>query len=806
MTKSRLIPGAVLSVMRDGVALAFFAVPTMFAVFAALALLAVPAQAQNFRPEYNELYDDTRVATIRITIDPALLDSILAPGNEESDVEHPASFEYDDGTTVETVEQVGFRLRGNTSRYSAKKSYKVSFNTFVKGQKFKDVEKLNLNGEHNDPSIVRSKLAWDLFQEYGVAASREAHVRLYINDAYFGLYANVEHIDEQFLQSRFGDDSGNLYKCLYPADLSYLGPTADSYRPTDPDRRPYDLKLKDSDLEGYDDLAEFIDVLNNTSDALFVDEITRVFDVNGFLRALAVDIVTGSWDDYWYLQNNYYLYSNPRTGLFEYIPYDFDNTFGIWWDGIESGLDWGTRNIYNWGSQSQPRPLTDRILAVPSFVNRLTYFVQELLATSYIPADLSTRIDELHTLITPAAEQDTFRTLDYGWTISDFHDSYTQALGAHVTYGLKPFIETRYSSALSQLSPGFIRPVILDAYYEPLAPSSAEPVQFFATVLDDAEGLTAVLEYTINGETNTLPMHDDGMGPDKSAGDGIYSVELPPTEETVTMTYRFGATDATDRSSFSNMRTVQIGYTGLPLFINELMASNDTTVADAFGDFDDWVEVYNGGTDPINLSGLYFSDNLSNPDKWAAPDTVIAPGTFVMLWLDDEEDQGPLHLPFKLSAGGEQFGIFNSDEEIIDAVTFGEQETDIAYGRTVDGAGRFEYLDRATPAGSNGTGTGTVTEPTRPVANSIQLEAFPNPFNDGITVRVHNQNREGVRLEIYDVLGRFVAGRDVPLTSRADVRWNGRAASGAAVGAGLYLLRLVDSSGQVVASRSAIRQ
>src|SRR5690606_9124917 len=117
------------------------------------------------------------------------------------------SFEYDDGSNVETVDLIGFRLRGNTSRQSAKKSFKVSFNTWVQGQKFHDVEKLNLNGEHNDPSIIRSKLAWDIFAAHRAPAPRAAHIRLYINDVYYGLYISVEHIDEQFLQSRFGDDS-----------------------------------------------------------------------------------------------------------------------------------------------------------------------------------------------------------------------------------------------------------------------------------------------------------------------------------------------------------------------------------------------------------------------------------------------------------------------------------------------------------------------------------------------------------------------------------------------------------------------
>src|SRR5690606_17817879 len=100
---------------------------------------------------------------------------------------------------------------------------------------------------------------------------------------------------------------------------------------------------------------------------------------NGFLRSVAVDMLTGSWDNYWFLKNNYYLYSDPRSGLFHYLPYDFDNIMGIWWDDIEPGADWATRDLYNWGSQSEARPLTDRILAQPFYVDRLSFFLEQLL-------------------------------------------------------------------------------------------------------------------------------------------------------------------------------------------------------------------------------------------------------------------------------------------------------------------------------------------------------------------------------------------------------------------------------------------
>ncbi len=762
----------------------------------------ISAAAQNYPPEPSPLYDDSRLATIRISIDPVLLNAILAPGNEESEVEHPAVFEYDDGVTVETVNNVGFRLRGNTSRFSAKKSFKVSFNAFERGKRFLGVEKLNLNGEHNDPTIIRSKLAWDLFAEQGVIATRAAHVRLFINEVYFGLYANVEHVDEQFLMSRFGDDSGNLYRSLWPADLRYLGPDAADYYP-DASRRPYDLKLKDSDTEGYGDLAHFIDVLNNTGASQFAEQIGAVFDVNGFLRSLAVDVVTGSWDNYWYLKNNYYLYHNPRSGLFEYIPYDFDNSFGIWWEGIEGGLDWGTRNIYSWGS-SEARPLTDRLFEVQAFVDRYTFFVEQLLDDGFDPPRITARIDSLRAQIATAAEADSFRTLDYGYSVQDFHDAFEQALGGHVTYGLKSYVQARHQSALSQLSPRPIRPILLDGYYEPVAPGAAEPVNFYVTVLDDQPGVSAQVEYELDGVAGVLPLFDDGTHGDEVAGDGKFSGRLEPTETAVRMTYRFVGRESAGRESFSNERILDIGYSGLPLYINELMASNDTTVSDAFGEYDDWVEIYNGSDSTISLDGLYLTDNLTRPDKFAAPDTTIAPGGFLIVWLDDNTEQGALHLPFKLSAGGEQFGIFDASLQIVDAVTFGEQQTDVSYGRTVDGGGRFEVLPSATPGASNVTMTsidyGEATD--RP---EWIVQAYPNPFTDILRIRLEDQ-KSGLRVEpayvdIFDALGRRVYTLELNGSNPATIELPMYP-----LAAGLYFVRAADRLGRTVATTSVVRK
>ena len=154
-------------------------------------IITIVSYAQN-NDESWKLYSDNSVARIDISINPASLEWIY--NNVNSDSLHFASMHFTNSYIDESVDSIGFRLRGNTSRDAQKKSFKISFNTFVDGREFYGVDKLNLNGEHNDPSIIRSKLCFDLFNDIGLNASRAIHTEVYINGQYYGLYISVEHI------------------------------------------------------------------------------------------------------------------------------------------------------------------------------------------------------------------------------------------------------------------------------------------------------------------------------------------------------------------------------------------------------------------------------------------------------------------------------------------------------------------------------------------------------------------------------------------------------------------------------------
>ncbi len=144
------------------------------------------------------------------------------------------------------------------------------------------------------------------------------------------------------------------------------------------------------------------------------------------------------------------------------------------------------------------------------------------------------------------------------------------------------------------------------------------------------------------------------------------------------------------------------------LFINEFIASNQTTIADEAGDYDDWIEIYNGSDSGINLKGMSLTDDLAIPDKWRFPDVTIPAKGFILVWADNEPQEGQLHAAFNLGAAkGEQIGLYEIKgvhSLIIDTISFGPQHPDTSYGRIPDGGADWEFMPTPTPKKSNRSG------------------------------------------------------------------------------------------------------
>lgn len=713
--------------------------------------LSLQALAQNNFPDLGRAFTNENVPRVDIFINTDSLSQIFKPGNEESDHEYPATFIFNSDGKIDTVTNIGFRLRGNTSRYSAKKSFKVAFNSFDSGKKFYGLEKMNLNGEHNDPSIMRSIISFGLFRDFGVVASRANYVRLFINEDYYGLYANIEHIDEEFVLLRYGNNDGNLYKCLYPADLNYIGNDPDLYKLTQGERRVYELKTNE-EKDDYSDLANLINIINNASDSDFKSKLEEIFNIDVFLKYLAVEIFTGHWDGYSYNKNNFYLYKNTSTGKFEFIPYDMDNTFGIDWFGV----NWESRNIYNWYHDSESRPLTKRVLDNQEFRQRFSFYMQQLIKYAAGYNYFSNKIDGLKSMTSNFAKEDYFRTLDYGWDFTEYNYSFTMALGNHVKSGLKPYIQNRNISITNQLENFDIAPIINSGKIEF---NQADGYKASAIITNDDGQVHATCYYRINnGQWIELLLDNSGVANPNFDYCNSLSAIFNPDNSAMNIDYYFTAEDQsgviTRYPDSENLTFNTIGRSEIQIKINEFMAGNDKTIADEYGEYDDWIEIYNAGNATINLSNIYLSDNPEKPGKWSLPSIDFKQNEFLLIWADGTPDQGEYHADFKLSKDGEALGIYELVDDIyylIDLIEFGPQTDDISYGRKIDGTGEFQFLYQATPGSTNMiTGIDNIIYP------KIKINLYPNPANNRLNISTENNNYKIKKIQIFNIYGQII--------------------------------------------------
>jgi spore coat protein H len=738
-----------------------------------------------------KLYNDTDVARIDITIDPTLLEWMY--NNVESDSEHYAYFHFQNSLINESVDSIGFRLRGNTSRYSQKKSFKVSFNTFIQGREFYGVDKLNLNGEHNDPSIIRSKLCFDHFDTIGLTASRASHAEVYINGEYYGLYISVEHIDDEFLWKNFSDDSGNLWKCLYPADLQWLGSDPNIYKNLEENGRlVYELKTNE-EISDFSKLVRLIDLINNTPSNDLADSIESFLNVPDVLKYFAMNILFGSWDDYWSLMNNYYLYHDPSKDIFQLIPYDYDNTYGIDWFDI----DWSTADPYNFPKVGAGyRPLAERLMDNSQYRNLYTHFLEFYSANVYDLNLWRDRIDDLKQMITPYALADTFRTLDYGFSDVDFFNSYSETgyQNQHVKFGLKQFVNLRNSSLPAQLNYLSADPIVYKIDYQPKYPGPNDSIYVTVAAFSNI-GLNEVsIHFTPTGSStiiyplNFSPVLNSQIIEETDRWVGV----IPPLGVGTSGEFKIFAEDNQNNSLFYPRKNPIYISTPSPtsddIVINEFMADNDNVISDPAGDYDDWLELFNPTVDSILLTGKYLTDKPENLVKWqfTQPDLYLHAGEYLLIWCDQDSGQAGIHTNFALSKSGEFIAITDEDGvSVIDSITFGEQITDTSFGRSPDASNNWIFMV-ATPGATN-----IVTNvEDEIIPETFSLAVYPNPFNPSTTIQYTIPERSEIQLKIYDVLGNEVwkhfIGEQTAGTYK--LKWDGISSAGTRVSSGIYII------------------
>ena len=172
------------------------------------------------------------------------------------------------------------------------------------------------------------------------------------------------------------------------------------------------------------------------------------------------------------------------------------------------------------------------------------------------------------------------------------------------------------------------------------------------------------------------------------------------------------------------------------VLITEVQAANTRTVADDQGGYSDWIELHNPTDTPIPLLGYTLTDDPTASAKWPLPVSTLVPGAFLLIWasgLDQVTPEG-WHASFRLNRGGEYVGLFGPDGQLVDEVTFWEQEADVSLGRLDTVSNRWETFLSPTPGTANKT-PHRLRAP--PEALPVEVTSGSGRFTGPVTVQLY---------------------------------------------------------------------
>ena len=304
----------------------------MIAFCLAFACPATPAAAEPAPGQAGWLYDPGKVVTIDLTLSPAA-EAALEDEPDEY-VEGGFAISTTDGVPggeehlVESRDPVGIRLKGSAKgsfrSLSGKAAFKVKFKEFG-GSKFEGLKKMTLNNMVEDFSLIHETLAYTAYRGAGLPASRTGYAFVRVNGHPYGLYLDIEDMDDVALERWFGKfaDPQHLYEGESGADVV---PGVDALPPDEGG-----FEVDEGNGASLDDLKALVAAVNSTEGEGWSDAVSPVADLPELTRIWAVEKYIGHWDGYAgeegkFQPNNYFLYSDS-AGVFQMLPWGADETF-----------------------------------------------------------------------------------------------------------------------------------------------------------------------------------------------------------------------------------------------------------------------------------------------------------------------------------------------------------------------------------------------------------------------------------------------------------------------------------------------
>lgn len=348
---------------------------------------------------------------------------------------------------------VAARVKGNVrSFHEPDRAYKVDLNKFAPGQKLGGLDELTFNSLVWDYSSLGEALGFEFFREAGVPAPRTAYAWLSASVATqweqkpLGLYLMVEPVDNEFAAERFGSKATPIFKPVTYNLFEHLGDEWSVYAPI------YDLKTK-ATPEQQRRVIDFAQLVSSAPDGEFAERIGDFLDLDEFARFLAGQVLLPSYDGILSDGQNFYMYLDPRSNKFGFIPWDLDSAWGR--TGIALTAEQARASVWHpWMGKNR---FIERVMGVEEFRRIYRTHLADFVSRLYVPERLHRRIDEIAAVIRdPIAAQSAYRL-----------DNFEQAVGmkpvhpspGELPYGpnypgvheIKRFIDKRAESVRRQL-------------------------------------------------------------------------------------------------------------------------------------------------------------------------------------------------------------------------------------------------------------------------------------------------------------------------------------------------------------------
>ena len=306
----------------------------------------------------------------------------------------------------QSFKDIAVRYKGNgtflQSRGSPKRSLKIDLDEYNKEHKLAGVTKLNLHNNVTDPSSMNEVLSHRLFRDAGVPAPRSAYARVYVTvpgkhkRQYLGVYSLIENVDDDFAEQRFETRKGALFKPVTPALFADLGDDWARYNQT------YDPKA--ASKEDKQRVIDFCKLLTHADDAEFAAKLGDFVDLDEFSRFMAVTVWLSTLDSILGPGQNFYVYLNPRTNKFQFMPWDLDHSFG---------------QFFLMGNQEQREKLSvhkpwtgdnnrflERVFKVDAFKQLYHARLDEFSKTIFQPLRFHQQVDAIAAAIGPAVKEE----------------------------------------------------------------------------------------------------------------------------------------------------------------------------------------------------------------------------------------------------------------------------------------------------------------------------------------------------------------------------------------------------------------